>query len=99
MGLLADYNQEFYRTAIREVDFRNEAHRIAEEINDYVREETNGKIDKFFDELSPSTLLVLLNAVYFKGEWKTRFETEETRDEFFYNNGVWNQKKGRQICS
>ncbi|KAF8773437.1 intracellular coagulation inhibitor 2-like [Argiope bruennichi] len=80
--------RELYRAAVQNVDFSSEASRIVEEINDYVREKTNGKIDRVFDELSPSSVFVLLNAVYFKGAFKTQFKQERTRYEVFYNYGL-----------
>ncbi|CAL1297709.1 unnamed protein product [Larinioides sclopetarius] len=96
--LLEEYRrnvQELYRASVRDVDLMTESLRIVEEINDYVRENTNGKIDKLFDELDPSTVLVLLNAVYFKGEWKTQFDPKITSNGTFYNNGL--KSEGRRI--
>ncbi|GBM29132.1 Corticosteroid-binding globulin, partial [Araneus ventricosus] len=94
--LLEEYRrnvQELYRAAVRNVDFLREAPKIVEEINDYVRKNTNGKINKLFDELNPATILVLLNAVYFKRTWKTQFQSERTRDEIFYNNGLESEER------
>ncbi|GBO38837.1 Corticosteroid-binding globulin, partial [Araneus ventricosus] len=94
--LLEEYGrnvQYLYRAAVRDVDFSREAPRIVEEINDYIRKNTNGKTNQLFDELSPSIILVLLNAVYFKGTWKTRFELERTRDEIFYYNGLESEER------
>ncbi|GBO29683.1 Serpin B4 [Araneus ventricosus] len=94
--LLEEYRrnvQELYRAAVRDVDFLREAPKIVEEINGYVRKNTNGKINKLFDKLNPATILVLLNAVYFKGTWKTPFEPERTRDGIFYNNGLDSEGK------
>ena len=36
-----------------------------EQVNDWCREHTNGKITKLIDSLSPDTQIVLLNAIYF----------------------------------
>ncbi|XP_055951005.1 intracellular coagulation inhibitor 2-like [Argiope bruennichi] len=80
--------RELYRATVQNVDFSSEASKIVEEINDYVREKTNGKIDRVFDELGPSSVFVLLNAVYFKGAFKTQFKQERTRYEVFYNYGL-----------
>ena len=40
-----------------------------EQVNNWCSNKTHGKIDKILDELDPSTLMIILNAVYFKGEW------------------------------
>ena len=39
-----------------------------EQVNNWCSNKTHEKIDKILDELSPSTLMIILNAVYFKGE-------------------------------
>ena len=57
------------------------------QVNDWCKNKTHGKIDKILDELSPNTLMILLNAVYFKGEWATKFLEEFTRKLPFYNLG------------
>ena len=38
-------------------------------INSWVSEKTQGKIRQIIDRLEPSTLAVLANAIYFKGNW------------------------------
>jgi serpin B len=48
-------------------------------INDWVEDRTNGTIDKLFDSLDPSTVMLLMNAVYFKGDWTDAFDPDDTR--------------------
>ena len=55
-----------------------------EQINNWVKEKTEGKIDKFIDKLDPSTLIVILNAIYFHDDWKEEFEHSETSQQLFY---------------
>ncbi|GIY88727.1 leukocyte elastase inhibitor [Caerostris darwini] len=96
MELIADYKsdvQELYKAEVRDVDFAKNSAQIVNEVNQWVKEKTNGKIDKLFDNLSPSTVMVLLNAVYFKGTWKYKFETRQTRQQAFYNDGLESNKK------
>ncbi|GFS65685.1 serpin B8, partial [Nephila pilipes] len=85
--------QDFYNASIRKTDFANNADEAVKEINDWVKEKTNGKIEKLLDQLNPSTLLVLLNAVYFKGKWKEPFDPTFTKPRIFYNNGVESERK------
>jgi len=47
-----------------------------EPINQWVRSKTNNKIQNIIERISPDDLMLLLNAVYFKGEWKTKFDTK-----------------------
>ncbi len=53
-------------------------------INAWVAEKTNRKIEKILDRLSPYSLCVLLNAVYFKGLWAEQFDEEQTRNAPFH---------------
>ncbi len=48
-------------------------------INGWVKEKTEGKIDKILSELSPDSVCVILNAIYFKGAWATKFKEKRTR--------------------
>ena len=62
-------------------------------INEWVRLQTHDKIQKILSEpLSPSTRLVLLNAIYFKAIWKTKFLKNETNEEVFFNKGITEMK-------
>ena len=58
-----------------------------EQVNNWCSNKTHGKIDKILNELSPETVMIILNAVYFKGEWISLFEEGLTRDLPFYNLG------------
>ena len=40
------------------------------------------------DSLDSSTVLVLVNAVYFKGQWNQKFKEERTTEEKFWLNKV-----------
>jgi len=64
-------------------DFVTESKRATTELNSWVNEKTHGKIPKLFDELPTSTVMVLMNAMYFKGHWDVEFKKEETKSEPF----------------
>lgn len=49
----------------------------AGQINSWVTEKTKGKIDKLLTS-DPKGPAVLLNAVYFKGEWSSKFDGKLT---------------------
>jgi len=85
--------EELYRANVEDVDFSKEAARAVIRINEWVEEKTQGKIEKLLDELDPSTVLVLLNAVYFKGTWKTQFDPTHTKPKIFYQNGIESDRK------
>ncbi|XP_041029817.1 plasma protease C1 inhibitor-like [Carcharodon carcharias] len=53
-------------------------------INSWVAQNTGGKIKKLLDYVPGDTILMLLNAVYFNGTWKAKFNKEETKRESFW---------------
>ncbi|KAM6202680.1 alpha-1-antitrypsin [Rhynchocyon petersi] len=53
-------------------------------INDYVEKGTQGKIVDLVKDLDKSTVLALVNYIFFKGKWKRPFEEEHTRNGDFH---------------
>jgi serpin B len=78
---------ESYKSLLRE-DYDAEVFpgNVAE-INSWCNEKTYGKIPEIIKELSPETVCVILNAVYFKGDWENPFNKEATRDMLFRLSG------------
>jgi serine protease inhibitor len=72
---------EIYDAEVREIDFA--AAGAADRVNAWVGEKTAGMIPHMVDTLHPLTLLVALNAIYFKGLWKQPFLRDWTRDRPF----------------
>lgn len=70
-----------FRATVSGEDFDSPA--TVGKINGWASAQTNGKIPKVIDQVSPQNVLFLLNALYFKGDWQTRFKPEETVDEPF----------------
>ena len=61
------------------------------QINNWCNLKTHGTIKEIIKKLPPLTVMVLLNAVYFKGTWKTEFDQKKTSKQLFYNFN--NEKK------
>ena len=76
-------NTQFFGAQISTLDFNDvDASKV---INEWVDTNTNGKIQKIIsDEIDPSAVLFLMNAIYFKGAWQTEFDPSMTQDETFY---------------
>ncbi|XP_010016793.1 PREDICTED: ovalbumin-related protein Y-like [Nestor notabilis] len=74
--------KKFYEAGLEEVDFKTAAEEARQLINSWVEKETNGQIQDFLvaGSVDPDTALVLVNAIYFKGIWKTAFKEEHTRE-------------------
>ncbi|MEP0873021.1 serpin family protein [Trichocoleus desertorum AS-A10] len=69
--------QEFYQAEVQNLDFsRPDA---ATTINQWTNDQTHGKIQQIVQQLRPATILVLLNAIYFKGNWSDRFDPTQTQ--------------------
>ncbi|MFW6089768.1 MAG: serpin family protein, partial [Gemmatimonadota bacterium] len=60
------------------VDFTDPA--LPGEINAWVNEATQGRIPEMVESLDPSEVLMLLNAIHFKGQWTDQFDPDDTRD-------------------
>jgi|SRR5271169_2659735 len=73
--------REMYDAEVREVDFA--AADTPARINAWVSEKTAAKIPHVVDSLDPLTLLVALNAIYFKGLWRQPFQRDKTRERPF----------------
>ncbi|XP_026196730.1 serpin peptidase inhibitor, clade F (alpha-2 antiplasmin, pigment epithelium derived factor), member 2b [Anabas testudineus] len=75
-------------------DFIHESQRLYEsepavleslqQINDWVEKATQGKITEILSSLPANLLLMLINAIHFKGEWKSRFDPRFTSRGVFY---------------
>ena len=61
-----------------------------QQINKWCDTKTHGKIKKIIDKLESNIFMVILNAVYFKGQWINQFSEELTTKKSFYN---FNSKK------
>ncbi|MGO9982578.1 MAG: serpin family protein [Rhodomicrobium sp.] len=53
-------------------------------VNGWVKDKTNGKIEKILDTIGKDAVLVLLNAVYFKAAWQAPFNKAATQPRSFH---------------
>uniref|UniRef100_A0A452R9I2 Serpin domain-containing protein n=1 Tax=Ursus americanus TaxID=9643 RepID=A0A452R9I2_URSAM len=82
-----DNIKKFYLTTVESVDFNNAAEETRKKINSWVESQTHEKIKNLFPKDSlTSTILVLVNAVYFKGQWDTKFDKKNTVEKEFWLN-------------
>jgi len=76
-------NKDYYNAEVGNLDFLLPS--SLEFINKWCADKTNNKIDEILDKISAETQLILLNALYFKGNWKYEFDKEKTRNSTFIN--------------
>jgi len=77
-----DLNQTYFNAEVRELDFWDPG--SVEIINNWVNDNTNGKIKKILTSIPADIVMYLINAIYFKGDWTARFDPDDTHDAPFY---------------
>ncbi|ELR63059.1 Serpin B6 [Bos mutus] len=80
-----DSCRKFYQAEMEELDFVCATEESRKHINTWVAEKTEGKIRDLLpaNSVNPMTRLVLVNAIYFKGNWDTQFNKEHTEERPF----------------
>lgn len=53
-------------------------------LNEWCKKNSGGMIPKIADEIDPTTVMALLNAVYFKATWTEKFDVVNTHNDTFY---------------
>jgi len=74
-GFLQTENQS-YNAKVQALDFSNPT--SVNTINDWVSQQTGGKISKIMNSIDPQDLMYLINAIYFKSSWATKFDPSQT---------------------
>ena len=75
-----------YGAGLRVLDFIGATEESRVTINDWVSDQTEGRIENLIPAglISPLTRLVLTNAIYFNAAWEYPFEEDMTEDGIFY---------------
>lgn len=73
-----------YNADSRSFDINDAA--APDQINAWIEDKTNGLIKKMVDRLEDNTVMLLINAIYFKGKWKSQFDESNTVDMPFYKS-------------
>jgi serpin B len=78
--------QEKYGAEIRPADFAGQPDVEREAVNRWVEAKTRDKIKNLLvpGSVMPDTRLILVNAIYFKGDWLHAFQKQKTADEPFW---------------
>jgi len=77
-----DLNRTYFDAVVQGLDFADPS--AVATINDWVSENTNGKIDKIVERIPDLTVMYLIDAIYFKGTWKYKFDPAKTSAQPFY---------------
>lgn len=76
--------QTYYDAKAEALDFKSPT--TLDHINNWCKEKTNGMIPSILDEVNPDVVTYLLNAIYFKADWASKFDTKNTKTETFTTN-------------
>jgi serine protease inhibitor len=74
--------QEYYLAKIAPLNFSDP--NSVNTINQWISDNTQQKITQVLNSVSPNDLMYLINALYFKGNWKYAFDPTKTTSHFFY---------------
>lgn len=77
-----DAGRTYFDAEVAPVDF-NDAAGTKKSVNDWVSAKTNGRIPTILEEVHPDDVMYLINAIWFKGSWRSRFATSDTYDAQF----------------
>uniref|UniRef100_A0A671K331 Serpin B6 n=1 Tax=Sinocyclocheilus anshuiensis TaxID=1608454 RepID=A0A671K331_9TELE len=80
--------KKYYEARLEEVDFKKNSEAARVNINKWVEKKTQEKIKDLLPPrgVDETTKLVLVNAIYFKGNWEKKFSKDATRDGQFKMN-------------
>src|SRR5271163_600824 len=73
--------QTAYSAQAENLEFRNPA--AVQTINAWVAKHTNGRIEHIVDQIDPATVVMLTNAIAFKGKWTLPFDPKDTQSHDF----------------
>ena len=72
---------DYYDAKAETLDFSSP--QTLSHINGWCYDKTNGMIPTILDEVDPNMMSYLLNAIYFKADWASKFDQKNTKDEPF----------------
>lgn len=74
-------NNNFYHAKVSNLNFDDP--NSLSIINNWVKQSTNGKIERIIDQIEPSSIMFMINAAYFKATWSTPFPKKATQEHPF----------------
>ena len=80
-----DSGRDWFDARVSAIDFGSPA--AVPTINDWVSTATAGKIPTIIETIRDDQIMFLINAIYFKGSWRTKFDAAHTIDAPFHGLG------------
>ena len=80
-----DILAQYYNAESKSFDINDPL--VPKQVNSWIESKTNGLIKNMIDQLDPNTVMLLINAIYFKGKWNSQFDKANTVQGLFYKPG------------
>ena len=74
--------EDYYKAEVAGIDMFDP--KSVDIINGWIERNTEGLIKDMLDRIPPDAVMYLVNAIYYKADWKYRFDAGETKKELFY---------------
>lgn len=71
-----DVNSKYFDAEVNKGDFYDPE--MVDVINNWVSDKTHKKIPTIIDQIDPATVMFIINAIYFNGNWAQEFNKENT---------------------
>ncbi|MFP4697597.1 MAG: serpin family protein [Eubacteriales bacterium] len=78
-----DVLEDYFFSEVYTKDFNNS--NTVDEINQWISNATDDMISKMINEINIDTVMYLINAIYFKGDWTKQFDENRTKKEDFFS--------------
>lgn len=75
-------NRTYFDASVSGLNFSDPSALVT--INGWVRQNTNGKIEKILNDIPDDIVMYLIDAIYFKGAWRYKFDPAQTTTEPFH---------------
>uniref|UniRef100_A0A182YFW0 Serpin domain-containing protein n=1 Tax=Anopheles stephensi TaxID=30069 RepID=A0A182YFW0_ANOST len=79
--------KDLYQSELQQLDFVQDETGSVRYINNWVNNQTHGRIADIVSHISPDTILMIVNTLYFRGLWEEPFQPLATRNRRFFPNG------------
>jgi serine protease inhibitor len=76
-------SRNHFDAEVKGLDFRRP--QSVDTVNAWANQNTNGRIPTILDAIQSQIVMLLMNAIYFKGDWRMGFKPSETTDAPFHS--------------
>ena len=77
-----DESRNYFDAEVKGLDFRRPE--AVDTVNAWASRNTNGRIPTILDAIQSQIVMLLMNAIYFKGDWRMGFKASETTSQPFH---------------